>query len=289
MDGFMDKLAKRFNAGEMIKANGQAEARDLKRAREQSRKYEEMMQEIRRLHLKNAEITEQVQQLTQVGIERLEEYNSPAYGEGIRALSDEAKKNEEAIAHLEEMLGAFEKRFESVEGQLSDVGSKLSGVDEKLYGVDGRLSDVAGKVSAVDENVRNFDNAGGVDEEELRSAVSLITGHVTGQVRQIGDDLGEKLAANEQNITQKVSTDLSSMRLQLEDHVHKENVKVYRNVQAVITDESGKKFSELSERMDRLEGQVKKSGGKGLMVFTCIFALASLVLQVLQMLNLLPF
>lgn len=52
MDNFMDKLAKRFNAGEMIKANAQAEARDMKRLQERTAEYENMMREMRRLNLK---------------------------------------------------------------------------------------------------------------------------------------------------------------------------------------------------------------------------------------------
>ena len=76
MDNFMDKLAKRFNAGEIIKANSQAEARDMKRMQERTAEYERMMQEMRRLNLKNVELTEQVQQLIQCGIEQIEGYGS---------------------------------------------------------------------------------------------------------------------------------------------------------------------------------------------------------------------
>ena len=60
VDNFMDKLAKRFNAGEMIRANAQAEARDMKRLQERTAEYENMMREMRRLNLKNVEVTEQV-------------------------------------------------------------------------------------------------------------------------------------------------------------------------------------------------------------------------------------
>ena len=74
MDNFMDKLAKRFNSGEIMRANAAAEAREMKRAKEQAAEYERMMQEMRRLNLKNVEVTEQVQQLIQAGIEQFEGY-----------------------------------------------------------------------------------------------------------------------------------------------------------------------------------------------------------------------
>ena len=69
MDNFMDKLTKRFSAGELIKANGAAEERELKIAREQALENEKLLQEIRRLNLKNVELSEQVGQLIQCGIE----------------------------------------------------------------------------------------------------------------------------------------------------------------------------------------------------------------------------
>ena len=45
MDNFMDRLTKRFNAGELIQANGEAEARENERLRKQTAEYEKMMQE----------------------------------------------------------------------------------------------------------------------------------------------------------------------------------------------------------------------------------------------------
>ena len=41
----MDRLTKRFNAGELIQANGEAEARENERLRKQTAEYEKMMQE----------------------------------------------------------------------------------------------------------------------------------------------------------------------------------------------------------------------------------------------------
>ena len=40
--------------------------------------------------------------------------------------------------------------------------------------------------------------------------------------------------------------------------MHKENVRVYRNVQASFIDEAGKKAREINTRMDQIEGTVKK-------------------------------
>lgn len=52
MDNFMDKLAQRFNAQEIIKANSQAEAQELDKLRMQMDAYDECLKEMRRLNLK---------------------------------------------------------------------------------------------------------------------------------------------------------------------------------------------------------------------------------------------
>ena len=60
MDNFMDKLAQKFNAQEMIKANSQAEAAEMKKLQLQVAEYEKILQEMRKLNYKNAELTEKI-------------------------------------------------------------------------------------------------------------------------------------------------------------------------------------------------------------------------------------
>ena len=47
MDTFMDKLAQKFTAQEIIKANSAAEAAELQRTREQVEKYNDCLQEMK--------------------------------------------------------------------------------------------------------------------------------------------------------------------------------------------------------------------------------------------------
>ena len=63
MDNFMDKLAQKWNAAEMIKANSAAEAMELKRLRDQLAEYELILQEMRKLNLKNSELNDSSKQL----------------------------------------------------------------------------------------------------------------------------------------------------------------------------------------------------------------------------------
>lgn len=154
MDTFMDKLAQKLTAQEMIKANAAADAAELSRMREQAAEYESLfkrMQGSSELSAENAQrVQENVQKLADAAIARIE------------AIQTETKETEE--------------------------------------------------------------------------------------LRQLLEELKEQQTALKKAQTEQLE--------QLTEHVHKENVKVYRNVQAVVVDEAakqnemnGKRFSSASGRL----------------------------------------
>lgn len=163
MDNFMDRLAQKFNAQEMIKANSQAEAEEMKRLQLQVTEYERILQEIRKLIYKNTELSEQFE--TMIGDN----------AEKIHAM----KEDEQRLISL-----------------LRDI------TDEQTRN---READLAKKQ---EEKLEKEKNA----ESELMAVTKL---------------LDEKFQSSD-------------------DFVHKENVKVYRNVQAVVVDEF-RKYSENSK------------------------------------------
>ena len=63
MDNFTDKLASKFNAQEMIKANAQAEANEMNRLKEQVAAYEAILTDMRKLNYKNSELTDKINAL----------------------------------------------------------------------------------------------------------------------------------------------------------------------------------------------------------------------------------
>lgn len=65
MDTFIDKLAQKFSAQDMIRANLAAEAKETKKLREKMESYESLLQEMRQINLKNMESAERVNQLLQ--------------------------------------------------------------------------------------------------------------------------------------------------------------------------------------------------------------------------------
>lgn len=382
MDNFMDRLTKRFNAGELIQANGEAEARENERLRKQTAEYEKMMQEIRRLNLKTVEVSEQVSQMLSCGIEQLEEYEAKLRA---FAVEDEAKETETAVdaqqmnlaitrelaeqkkaldlqiagmqelmdAQLKNMQDSMGVQFSGVDDKLSGIGDRLSGVDDKLVGVGDRLSVVDEKLTGVDGQISAAvekllaENAQSLamlkewneqkqqgDQTETLDTVRAVEDkleHLSGNIADNAirqHSLLQDMAVNTENALQDLTRTtedalqnlqnkleqqkpadnaelieatgqikemivnirlyLDDVQKHIEDYVHKEDVKVYRNVQAVLMEQLSNKTRDLNDHMDALEKSVQKSKGtKPLLVFAILLSAASLTIQILQMLGIL--
>lgn len=203
MDNFMDKLAQKFNAQEVIKANSQAEAAEMKKLQFQVAEYEKILQEMRKLNYKNSEISEKID-------------------------------------------GLFGEKANKIQG-LQEEETKLLAVLRNL----------------TDEQIR-------MREEEL--------------ARKEAERADENKLAQEQK---KQQTSLEERFKQSEDFVHKENVKVYRNVQAVVVDELKRQTESLALENQQLHARLNTV--TILSIFAVIFSAAGIVLQVLSGLNILPF
>lgn len=286
MDNFMDKLAKRFNAGELIQANGEAEARENQRLREQAEEYNKIMQEVRRLNLKTVEVSEQVSQMIACGIEQLESYEGRATGS--------------------DMLEMQNYKLENMEAQLRGLADELSVLNHHIVSStddQDEFISLARKVDTVADETKK-DIIGSADrlENELKKLEQLV---YQGMNKEEKDDGQEALAVLSQNVSEQAQAQQESakqikdmivnlrlymdeMQKHIEEYVHKEDVKVYRNVQAVLNEQLGAKTRDLSDQINRVNIEVEKSSGmKGLVMLAVICSAASVALQVLQMMGLL--
>lgn len=322
VDNFMDKLAKRFNAGEMIRANAQAEARDMKRLQERTAEYENMMREMRRLNLKNVEVTEQVQQLIQCGIEQFEGYGTSENAVGrkmedlqgdLTAMKEELLDNEAAmerlledfhrvlsdmnqgigsirmdLSELNQELGSARTDLSGMNQELGSVRTDLSGIYQEigsartdLSGMHSDLSVMGGSVNSLQYQFAGFDNSMRMLEQTVQESMNKgidadALAPIMDSIREMREMIADAGASAEQ------------ANKKLEEHVHRENVRVYRNVQAALVDETGKKAREINTRLDQMESALKKNGGlKAMVVITMLAALISATLQVLMMLGIL--
>lgn len=189
MDNFMDKIAQRISSQEVIRANAQAEALQMKKLQAQFETYDELLKEMQQLNEKNTALADMAKSLMESCQERLEQ---------------EPQENE--------------AENEAIEAQ------------EKLL-------------------------------EEVRLSV---------------EELKQALAGN--------AAKTEELLEQSQEFVHKENVKVYRNVQAVIVEELKNQTQELNAGTQKLEKQT--AGMKPIMIIALVLGAVNAGMLAAVLLNL---
>ncbi len=185
MDTFMDKLAQKFTAQEMIKANAAAEAAELQRARDQVKQYNDCLREMKQVN------------------------------EDTKA----------ALAQIEKTLSAGMEQFQNAEIPTEGFN------------------------------------------ELVESSLNRIL----------------ELQQNTEEIQSDIKAHLDDASSQITDFVHKENVKVYRNVQAVVVEELKKQNEALDEKLyllARKQSSIMKAAATA-MIFALLSA-AALTVQLLM-------
>ncbi len=167
MDTFIDKLAQKKNAQEMIRANSAAEAARMDQMERQMKAYDELMQEIRRVNIKTAENVDNVQDVLAQCMEKLETLETES-GQvqdmenqlaGIKSLLEERLTQSEEFVHKENVKvyrnvqAAFteelEKQNQSSKGSKAPVGLLIA----VLIGV---VADLAVNVVSLLMQLTNF-------------------------------------------------------------------------------------------------------------------------------------
>ncbi len=209
MDNFMDKLAQKFSAQEMIKANSQAEAEEMKRLQLQVSEYEKILQEMRKLNYRNAELSEKLGLMIGDNADKIQgmKEDEQRLIAALRDLTDEQTRNREAELERKEEARIERERAEEIQKQ-----TDLSAITDLL-----------------------------------------------------------------ENKFQKS-----------DDYVHRENVKVYRNVQAVVVDEIKRCMESAQSERTALKDELKKELSAKMnkvMFFSVISMIASIVSVVLWVLT----
>lgn len=167
MDTFIDKLAQKKNAQEMIRANSAAEAARMDQMERQMKAYDELMQEIRRVNIKTAENVDNVQDVLAQCMEKLETLETES-GQvqdmenqlaGIKSLLEERLTQSEEFVHKENVKvyrnvqAAFaeelEKQNQTSKGSKAPVGLLIA----VLIGV---VADLAVNVVSLLMQLTNF-------------------------------------------------------------------------------------------------------------------------------------
>lgn len=333
MDTFMDKLAQRFTAQEMIKANSAAEVEEMNKLKAQVETYTQClnrMQDICAELEQTAEVAKGKVDAAQLHTDELRDQlleirrEMQSTGEGGNANGADALADD-----LAEMLGQLrrsqESRFESLQGaQQAQIESLRSSLESQIYGLKNdqelQFNGVRGMQEDQLESIRDLkgsqiEGLKGLQEEQLeglkilqeqqleamrnsvedqldsvrsmiKAQISNIRSGQDGQLDSLRSAIEQQNTSTEAQLNEMKST----LETQLEgssEFIHKECVKVYRNVQAVVGEENNKQ----SENIDYILKPMSKKINSlfSVSVMALIFSIVGVVIQILQVFNLLKF
>lgn len=353
MDNFTDKLAQKLSAQEMIKANAQAEANEMRRLQEQVAQYEAILQDMRKLNYKNSELTDKINALVDESINKVK--TSPTEGEEGENAEVSKQLSEEIITAIDEALSNFDSNFGStlnesvnntllvpvgemkqeVSGSVADIkqiaedfkgsaddiryASDLvrSSADDLKNSADAMNSSIEGIISSSEE-IKNTTAELKNSNDELKTSVKTSVDNallaIRRENREIADHLEyirsgietinrpseeeemlkreeeeRKLFEEQQKEEARLIKEeedkraLQEMFKQSDDFVHKENVKVYRNVQAVVVDEFKNQTEGLTKHNRELYAKLKST--KIAVTIAIILGALNLVLSALAVFN----
>lgn len=255
MDTFIDKLAQRLTAQEMIKANTAADAEELHKVQGQVKQYEAYLDEMKNI---SAATTEAVSRLEQAS-------------EGSAEMIDRLEHASVASASVIERLeGAIESALQAI--------NRMEHMQEASTELVDKLEHASVASAATSENIDRVVNAG---IEKLQHAEVNTDG--INQLVQTSISKINGMQQNTDNFQTLLRDSAISQNDTISDFVHKESVKVYRNVQAVVVEEAAKQ-TEGQEKVN------KSNSGKlgailGISVVALLASVGSLIFQILAFLH----
>ncbi len=176
MDNFMDKLAQKFNAQELIKANSQAEAEEMKKLQLQVAEYERILQEIRRLNYKNTELSEQLSTMICENTDKIQamKEDERKFMATLRDITDEQTRNREADMERREL-----ERIEKEKGATSELEALTTLLEEKFQQADDFVHKENVKVyrnvqAAMTEELRKYTESGKSGDADVKNAVESL-------------------------------------------------------------------------------------------------------------------
>lgn len=216
MDSFMDKLAQKFNAQDMIKANAQAEAAEMERLQKQMEQYEACLNEMQELNHRNVE----------------------------------------AMSRISEMVDSMDESGRLLDNRITS----MSQMEEPAKKIDALVETGLAKFRELEVSNQYTEELEGKMVEQFRNNIEVM-----------------------KTILEEQQTLLDERFLKMEEYVHRESVKVYRNVQAVLNDETAKQTEQISSEVRRHSEKMKSVNVIG--IATLGVVILGLILQIAMHLN----
>lgn len=214
MDTFMDKLAQKLNAQEMIRANTAADAEEMSKLKNQVKEYNECLEKLSKL------------------------------------LAD---------------------------GEQKLAGAQMNGEELKRL-----VQESIAKIQVLQQTMQQ--NADDIDEIDM--ALEEWKTSLTAVLAEQKESLDSALEAQQNAVNAALEAQQTNLDTKLNDcneNVHKECVKVYRNVQAVVVEENNKQSENIMTSVNALKG--KLNAILGVSIVALVASLCSAVVAILNLLN----
>lgn len=363
MDTFMDKLAQRLNAQEIIKANVAADSTEtatqpsrgqnaeydvvIQKLKETADQYAQGASSLKESTAKAEQTIAKTQELMEAGIGgiaenavrtseslnkleavvtraenslgRLEEAalsaktaalsavqeesgfnkseeNAIRVEENLIKITDNAMKTEQVLSRMvenavktEDTLGRIESGFGKTEQALNRVENASERAEQALGRIGENTVKTEDMLGRMEENTTRTqqvlgklaDNATKAEENMLKVEEVLAAG--IAKIEQMQVQGGSQNTEELQTLLAELKKVQEEQFEQLSDHVHKENVKVYRNVQAAVVEENGKQNDVTAKSISSVGG--KLGAVLGVSIIALLASVAGLVFQILVYLH----
>ena len=200
----MDKLAQRYNAQEMIRANSQAETAQMEGLQEQVEAYEAVLQEMRKLNYKNTELTEKMYSLVDESIEKVRTLKIEASENGANTEQISKEMSDAVTGTLNEALNNMDATVaktisESLAAALAEPTEdiKLSAlatedVKEALKLMDVKVDSITESQNAIQSKLENFSvsvDGPTISDDQINTFTASVEG-VSEQVISLASSVG---------------------------------------------------------------------------------------------------
>ncbi len=195
MDNFMDKLAQKYNAQEMIRANAQAEASEMQRLQEQVAAYEGILQDMRKLNYKNSELTDRIYALVDESISKVQgihksDEEKEQVAEGLSSSIMAAL--DEALSNLDSTVGTALN--ESVSGALMVPVDQMKQSTQEVTGSVVAVRQIAEDVKTTADEIRYASDMVRTSADDVTSSAMTVKESVAG-MQMVASEV--KLSADE--------------------------------------------------------------------------------------------
>lgn len=269
MDNLMDKLLQKYYSQEMIRANTEGEKeekvalqRQIDVLQKQMQQYDECLQEMRELSSKNIENTQELNHLLKAVGSGFNEITT-ASGEELQKLSAQAL--EKMNSNLGQAAEINDDKIALACDQMIELSTAKVNLTanvgmEKLN----QLTDEAmAKLREIEVHNQTPDFSGiFVKLEEIQTTAEK-------QISAIEEQ--KSIIEDQRSVIEGQKSAIEEQFKKSEDFAHKDHVKIYRNVQAVIVEETTKQTTELKESVNAVGGK-----NKSVLVFAVLAFIISL-------------